>query len=131
MGKGRFNKSAERTPSRQRFSRLDISDEFNAFPSGRSVSGGNPGSNQFGFWRVKTIVVLSPYSGIRKLHRVELKAITFKHPIRKWCVTICDGMAIVIFCMRLLEIVFFTGVAGSSIVVVLSFIEDFHELFEK
>jgi hypothetical protein len=40
-------------------------------------------------------------------------------------------MAIAIFFMRLLEIVFFTGVAGSVIVVILSFIEDFHELFEK
>jgi hypothetical protein len=40
-------------------------------------------------------------------------------------------MAIAIFFMRLLEIVFFTGVAGSVIVVILSFIEDSHELFEK
>lgn len=31
--------------------------------------------------------------------------------------------------MRLLEIIFFTGVAGSAVVVVLSFIEDFQELF--
>ncbi len=31
--------------------------------------------------------------------------------------------------MRLLEIVFFTGVAGSAVVVVISFIEDFNELF--
>ena len=30
--------------------------------------------------------------------------------------------------MRVLEIVFFAGVAGSTIVVVISFIEDIHEL---
>ena len=40
-------------------------------------------------------------------------------------------MAFVIFGMRFLELVFFTGVAGSAIVVILSFIEDFHELFEE
>ncbi len=33
--------------------------------------------------------------------------------------------------MRFLEVVFFTGIVGSSVVVILSFIEDFHELFEK
>jgi hypothetical protein len=38
-------------------------------------------------------------------------------------------MAIAVFFMRLLEIVFFTGVAGSAVVVVISFIEDFNELF--
>jgi hypothetical protein len=38
-------------------------------------------------------------------------------------------MAIAVFFMRLLEIIFFTGVAGSAVVVVLSFIEDFQELF--
>ncbi len=37
-------------------------------------------------------------------------------------------MAIAIFGMRFLEIVFFVGVAGSSVVVILSFIEDLHEL---
>jgi len=40
-------------------------------------------------------------------------------------------MPIAIFFMRFLEVVFFVGVAGSSVVVVLSFIEDFQELFEK
>ncbi len=40
-------------------------------------------------------------------------------------------MAIAVVIMRILEVVFFTGVAGSAVVVVLSFIEDFHELFEK
>jgi hypothetical protein len=39
-------------------------------------------------------------------------------------------MALAIFLMRFLEVVFFTGVAGSTIVVILSFIEDFQELFE-
>ncbi len=40
-------------------------------------------------------------------------------------------MAFAVFGMRLLEIVFFTGVAGSVIVVVISFVEDFQELFDK
>ena len=40
-----------------------------------------------------------------------------------------SDMAIAVFFMRLLEIVFFTGVAGSAVVVVISFIEDFNELF--
>lgn len=40
-----------------------------------------------------------------------------------------DDMALAVFGMRFLETVFFIGVAGSSIVVVLSFIEDFYELF--
>ncbi len=38
-------------------------------------------------------------------------------------------MALALFGMRLLEIIFFIGVAGSSIVVVLSFVEDLQELF--
>jgi hypothetical protein len=45
--------------------------------------------------------------------------------------TIREAMAFAVFGMRLLEIVFFTGVAGSAIVVVISFIEDFQELFEE
>ena len=40
-------------------------------------------------------------------------------------------MALAIFAMRLLELVFFLGVAGSLVVVVISFIEDLHELFEE
>ncbi len=31
--------------------------------------------------------------------------------------------------MKLLEIIFFTGVVGSSVVVAISFVEDIHELF--
>jgi hypothetical protein len=38
-------------------------------------------------------------------------------------------MAIAVFFMRLLEILFFVGIAGSAVVVILSFIEDFQELF--
>jgi uncharacterized membrane protein YraQ (UPF0718 family) len=45
--------------------------------------------------------------------------------------TIRVAMAFAVFGMRLLEIVFFTGVAGSVIVVVISFVEDFQELFDK
>jgi hypothetical protein len=38
-------------------------------------------------------------------------------------------MAIAIFFIRLLEIMFFVGLAGSAIVVLISFFEDFKELF--
>jgi hypothetical protein len=37
-------------------------------------------------------------------------------------------MVVAIFLMRLLEVLFFAGVAGSAVVVVISFIEDIHEL---
>jgi hypothetical protein len=37
-------------------------------------------------------------------------------------------MLVAIFFMRLIEIVFFTGIAGSAVVVVISFVEDIHEL---
>lgn len=40
-------------------------------------------------------------------------------------------MAIFQFFMALLEIMFFIGLAGSSIVVIISFIEDGKELFGK
>jgi hypothetical protein len=40
-------------------------------------------------------------------------------------------MAIAIFGMRVLEVMFFVGLAGSSIVVVISFVEDAVELFGK
>ncbi len=39
------------------------------------------------------------------------------------------GMAFAVFGMRLLETIFFIGVAGSAVVVVLSFVEDIQELF--
>ena len=38
-------------------------------------------------------------------------------------------MQFAIFAMRTLEIIFFTGLVGSSVVVVISFIEDGRELF--
>ena len=38
-------------------------------------------------------------------------------------------MAIAVFFMRLLEIMFFVGLVGSSIVVLISFVEDAKELF--
>lgn len=41
------------------------------------------------------------------------------------------NMAIFQFFMALLEIMFFIGLAGSSIVVIISFIEDGKELFGK
>ncbi len=37
-------------------------------------------------------------------------------------------MPVALFFMRLCEIMFFAGVAGSAVVVVISFIEDIHEL---
>jgi hypothetical protein len=38
-------------------------------------------------------------------------------------------MILAILLMRLFEVVFFVGIAGSAVVVALSFIEDLHELF--
>ena len=38
-------------------------------------------------------------------------------------------MVIAIFAMRVLEVMFFVGLVGSSVVVVISFIEDGKELF--
>jgi hypothetical protein len=38
-------------------------------------------------------------------------------------------MLLAIFAMRTLEVIFFTGLAGSAIVVIISFIEDGKELF--
>jgi hypothetical protein len=40
-------------------------------------------------------------------------------------------MAIALFVMKVLEVMFFVGLAGSSIVVIISFIEDGKELFGK
>lgn len=38
-------------------------------------------------------------------------------------------MVIAVFFMRLLEVLFFVGLAGSAVVVLISFVEDFKELF--
>lgn len=38
-------------------------------------------------------------------------------------------MTLVVFLVRLLEVMFFAGLAGSAIVVLISFFEDFKELF--
>jgi uncharacterized membrane protein YqhA len=38
---------------------------------------------------------------------------------------------IMLFFMRLLEVAFFVGLAGSAVVVIISFIEDFGELFDR
>jgi hypothetical protein len=40
-------------------------------------------------------------------------------------------MILVAFVIRLLETMFFIGLAGSAVVVVLSFVEDWKELFGK
>ena len=41
------------------------------------------------------------------------------------------SMALAIFAMRVLEIMFFVGLAGSAVVVLISFVEDGKELFGK
>ena len=38
-------------------------------------------------------------------------------------------MVVAVFFMRLLEVMFFVGLAGSAVVVLISFVEDFKELF--
>jgi hypothetical protein len=40
-------------------------------------------------------------------------------------------MHLAIFGMRMLEVMFFAGLAGSAIVVLISFVEDARELFGK
>jgi hypothetical protein len=40
-------------------------------------------------------------------------------------------MLLAIFAMRLLEVMFFTGLVGSAVVVLISFVEDGIELFGK
>jgi hypothetical protein len=40
-------------------------------------------------------------------------------------------MWLALWAMRVLEVLFFLGLAGSSVVVVISFIEDWKELFGK
>jgi hypothetical protein len=40
------------------------------------------------------------------------------------------GIAIALFLMHVLETMFFVGIAGSSVVVVISFVEDIKELVE-
>ncbi len=41
------------------------------------------------------------------------------------------SMQFAIFAMRLLEVMFFVGLAGSTVVVIISFLEDGKELFGK
>lgn len=40
-------------------------------------------------------------------------------------------MQIILLAMKVLEVLFFVGLAGSSVVVIISFIEDGKELFGK
>ena len=42
-----------------------------------------------------------------------------------------EPMGLAVFLMRLIEAMFFVGLAGSAVVVVISFIEDTKELFGK
>ena len=41
------------------------------------------------------------------------------------------GMVVVLFGMRLLELLFFVGIVGSAVVVLITSIEDMHDLFAK
>ena len=41
------------------------------------------------------------------------------------------SMPFILFGMRLLEVIFFIGLAGSTIVILLTSFEDMHELFSK
>jgi hypothetical protein len=40
-------------------------------------------------------------------------------------------MLLAVFAMRLLEVMFFVGLAGSAVVVLISFVEDGRDLFGK
>jgi hypothetical protein len=40
-------------------------------------------------------------------------------------------MSVILFGMRLLEVMFFTGIAGSAVVVLMASVEDARELFSK
>ena len=40
-------------------------------------------------------------------------------------------MLLVLFGMRLLEVMFFVGIVGSAVVVLITSFEDMHELFDK
>ena len=40
-------------------------------------------------------------------------------------------MTLVVFLFRLLEVLFFAGLVGSAVVVLISFFEDFKELFAE
>ena len=42
-----------------------------------------------------------------------------------------SSMSVVLFGMRLLEVMFFVGIAGSAIVVTIATVEDMRELFSK
>lgn len=42
-----------------------------------------------------------------------------------------DSMVLAIFAIRLMELLFFLGLVGSAIVVIISFFEDGKELFGK
>ena len=43
---------------------------------------------------------------------------------------ILSGMITVVqVCMRILEVAFMVGIAGSAVVILISFVEDFRELF--
>ena len=48
-----------------------------------------------------------------------------------WSQAIIVAMELAILGMRLLEVLFFIGIVGSAVVVILSFVEDWKELFGK
>ncbi len=51
------------------------------------------------------------------------------NPGRRGTITVMQLIAI--FAMRVLEVMFFVGLIGSSVVVLISFVEDGEELFGK
>ena len=40
-------------------------------------------------------------------------------------------LTLILFFVRLLEVAFFVGLAGSAVVVIISFVEDFGELIDR
>ena len=53
------------------------------------------------------------------------------HPQRETRYNSLMGLNLAVFGMHLLEVAFFAGLIGSSVVVIISFIEDGKELFGK
>jgi hypothetical protein len=63
-------------------------------------------------------------------YRGECKALG-RRPLPKGNRVTIDLMILAILAMRLLEAMFFVGLAGSAVVVLISFLEDGKELFGK
>ena len=115
IGNGNSSRQAERAaaPKRQRFCRIQAGVYRIPLPS--------PGSQ----------LCLKSYSdSVRAAPHAPPSAIFCSSGPRGriWAITIW-GMHLAIFGMRLLEVMFFTGLIGSAVVVLISFVEDARELF--